>query len=62
MRELVSYRKKVALREQTKKQEGTLVDGVQTIQKALNSRRPREEVPERVAMPRQKSPRGPLRL
>lgn len=62
MRELVSYREKTALLEQTKKQEGTLIDGVQSIQKALNSRRTREAVPERVAVTGQKSGRRQLRL
>lgn len=62
MRELVSYREKVALLDQTKKQEGTLVDGVQSIQKALSSRGTREAVPERVAVTGQKSARRQLRL
>ncbi|ROV96480.1 hypothetical protein VSDG_05460 [Cytospora chrysosperma] len=63
VRELASIRQKAALLDQTKKQEGTLVDGVQTIQKALNSRRPREAVAERVPLQGQKSSsRGPLRL
>lgn len=62
MRELVSIRQKAALLDQTKKAEGTLVDGVQAIQKNLSSRRPREAVAERVPVQGQKSARGPLRL
>lgn len=62
MRELVNHRAKVALLEQTKEQEGTLVDGIQTIQRALASRVPREAVAERVTVSGKKSTRGPLRL
>lgn len=61
MRELANYRQKAALLDQTKKQDGTLVDGIQTIQKALSTRRSREPVPELVGAG-QKSARGPIRF
>lgn len=64
MRELTNIRKKAALLDQTKKAEGTLVDGIQAIQKSLNARRSREAAPERVPIQGQgqKPTRGPVRL
>lgn len=63
MRELANIRQKAALLDQTKKEEGTLVDGLQAIQKNLSGRlRSREAVAERVPVQGQQPTRGPLRL
>jgi small subunit ribosomal protein S35 len=50
--ELAKQRRQAALADKIKQEEGTLVDGVQTIQKALASRKMKAEVHEMVAAPR----------
>lgn len=55
--ELAQQRRQAALADKIKQEEGTLVDGVQMIQKALATRRAKVEVPELVGAQR-KAPAG----
>lgn len=62
VRELSTQRRQAALMDKIKQEEGTLVDGIQTIQKAIATRKPREEVPELVGIPRKAQKGRRLRL
>ncbi|KKY39507.1 putative mitochondrial ribosomal small subunit component [Diaporthe ampelina] len=60
--ELSRHRRQAALMDKIKQEEGTLVDGIQTIQKAIATRKPREEMPELVKIPRKAQKGRPFRL
>ncbi|KAL1856930.1 37S ribosomal protein S24, mitochondrial [Diaporthe australafricana] len=57
VKELTTQREQAALMDRTKREEGTLIDGIQTIQKAIITRKQKGEVPELIAIPR-KAPGG----
>ena len=50
--ELAKHRRQAALADKIKQEEGTLVDGIQTIQRAIATRKPKEELPQMVGVPR----------
>ncbi|KAK7722327.1 37S ribosomal protein S24, mitochondrial [Diaporthe eres] len=60
--ELAQHRRQAALADKIKHEEGTLVDGIETIQKAMATRKAREEVPELVGVPRKPQAGRRLRL
>ncbi|KAL2273587.1 hypothetical protein FJTKL_04429 [Diaporthe vaccinii] len=60
--ELTRHRRQAALADKIKQEEGTLVDGIETIQKAMATRKAREEVPELVGVPRKPQAGRRLRL
>lgn len=60
--ELTKQRRQAALADKIKQEEGTLVDGIQTIQKALATRHARDEVPELVGVPRKAQAGRRIRL
>ncbi|KAJ0120280.1 mitochondrial ribosomal small subunit component [Diaporthe amygdali] len=62
VKELQTHYQQARLADKTKQEEGTLVDGIQAIQKAIATRKPREEVPELVGVPRKAQPRRRVRL
>jgi hypothetical protein len=59
---LAKHRRQAALADKIKQEEGTLVDGISTIQKAFATRKSKAEVPELVGAPRKAQAGRRLRL
>ncbi|KAH8785471.1 mitochondrial ribosomal protein [Diaporthe sp. PMI_573] len=60
--QLAKHRRQAALADKIKQEEGTLVDGISTIQKAFATRKSKAEVPELVGAPRKAQAGRRLRL